>query len=112
MLYTKADYPTTNLEEDIDNYYEENYKILKQSDYYAALSKKKTFRVFREDTKDGIHFYQIVKYGSKKTKIVFCGGICPDEKPIDYWGKEILISSEYVDIALLEHPAFPEHNNI
>ena len=34
----------------------------------------------------------------------------PEDFPVFYWGYEALVSLDYINSAILEHPAFPENN--
>lgn len=110
MLYIKNDLPLNPTEKDLDDYYEKNLERLFLIDKTAAKKKTKLHRIIEEKTKDGISYYQVTKYGSKNAKVKFCDGISPEERPVEYWGKESLVTLGYVDVALVEHPAFPQNN--
>lgn len=110
MLYKKGPLPKEITVDSMDEYYDANYKRLEQIDKNAAKRGDKVHRIIKEQTNDGISLYQITKYGLKNAKVVFCEGISPDEQPAFYWGKNALVSLEYIDAALIEHPAFPQNN--
>lgn len=110
MLYVKKELPTNATQEEMENYYIANEQKLRAIDMRAAKRGDKVHRVIKEQTKEGIALYQIVKYGLKNARVVFCEGISANEVPAFYWGKKALVSLEYIDVALIEHPAFPENN--
>lgn len=94
----------------LEETFEKNEELLCLIDREAALKRNKNHRIIREDSNDGVHLYQVAKYGAKNVRVEFCENVLPENNPIFYWGNESLVSLEYIDSAILEHPAFPENN--